>query len=337
LLGGAPAILYGCAAEGDFPATFVSENVLRLFGYGAAEFAQAGFWRERIHPQDHERVFATAGKILEGGNYSVEYRFLHADGAYRWVRDTGSVVRDESGEPVEIVGFWLDITDAKRRQEELQEQEKLHLLAGVLLLAQEEERKRISRELHDDLNQRLAVLALDVALLERDTPALSGELRERLHALKERVGGLSDGVRRIALRLHPARVEQVGLAPAVRFECEAHARQSGIQILFRARRVPSDVPEETALCVYRVAQEALRNIVKHSGASCAEVYLEQAADELVLSVSDDGRGFDSALPSEGLGLISMRERIRMVNGVFALDSAGDSGTRIEVRVPMGAA
>ena len=337
LLRQSPGVLYSCEPADDFAATFVSDNARSVFGYSAAELVHTpSFWLDHVHPDDREQVLRESAKIIEAGHHNQEYRFLHGDGSYRVLRDSAMAVRNEAGAVVEIVGYCADITGEKRAEQARREQEKLHFLTEALLTTQEAERKRISRELHDDLNQRLAVLILEIGLLERSLPTTGDAIRTELQALKERAADISDEVRRIALQLHSAGLDQLGLTAALEHECATVSDRTQIQTRFTSTLSREALPEQVALCLYRVAQECLRNIVRHSKARSATVQLEDAAGAIELTVTDDGIGFD---PTEvrgrtSLGFISMSERIRSVNGTLTVESGGGRGTYVKVRVPL---
>jgi signal transduction histidine kinase len=226
--------------------------------------------------------------------------------------------------------------DLHAREESLRRtQDELRLLAGRLLQAQEDERRRIAREMHDDWTQRLAVLAIDAAKLETELDSSSNAHRQ----LREMRGGLvnlSEDVHALSRQLHPSILDDLGLVDALRSECASVARREGVAVDYRPGAVPASVPKDVALCVYRVAQEALRNVVKHAGADEARVSLIDAGRDLILTVEDRGVGFDAAevRSREGLGLSSMGERVRLVRGKFAVDSGPGRGTTVTVRVPL---
>jgi len=331
-----PAVVWTSKPSGDYGATFISENVTPLFGYVPEDFLRdPGFWLARVHPEDRSRLLAEIEERASTGRWSTEYRFLHADGRYRYVLDSAVAVQDESGDAVEYVGHMVDITSEKQAEAHRLEREKLQLFAEALLTAQEAERKRISRELHDDLNQRLATLILEIGLLQRDLPCTE-VCRQELGNLKSHVAGISDDMRRIALQLHSAGLEHFGLLAALEQECAMISERTGLRIGFKAKSAPEALPESVSTCLYRVAQECLRNVITHSRAKRATVTLECAAGEIRLCVQDRGVGFDpeEARARNSLGLISMNERLRQVGGTLVIDSAVGRGTRVDARVPL---
>src|SRR5208337_2407280 len=185
--------------------------------------------------------------------------------------------------------------------------EAAHSLSGRLIHAQEAERMRLARELHDDLNQNLALLAVELDMFHQKPPATSGEVSERMQELSDQVKTLSSSVHQLSHGLHPAKLQQLGLVSAVRGLCRELGAAHHIAIEFTPRAVSGPVPDDIALCLYRIVQEGLQNVIKHSGSTAAEVELISNENELFLVVSDQGCGFDSvAVMDEGtLGLVSI--------------------------------
>jgi signal transduction histidine kinase len=236
-----------------------------------------------------------------------------------------------------IVGLLVERANRRRADEGLREsQRKLRALTGQLLQAQESERRRIARELHDDLNQGLALLAVHLDLLGQKPPDSGARFAERMREMSDRVKQLSSVVHGLSTVLHPSKLEQLGLVAAVRGLCKELTQVHGLAIEFVAQPMLSQVPDETALCLYRIAQEALSNVIKHSGARHARVELSGDEGGVSLRIVDDGAGFDCGTfeSKEGLGLVSMRERLRLAGGAIAIDSRPSGGTRIDVHVPL---
>ncbi len=230
-----------------------------------------------------------------------------------------------------------DITSTASTTEALKEsQERLRDLTAGLLTAQEEERRRISRELHDDLSQRLAMLTVELETLERDPLPPAESIRRQLASIRTKTERISDDVRRTALQLHPSMVDHLGLPAALRSLCADFSKQERIRVDYRQRTAGRTISPDIALCLYRVAQEALHNVVKHSSARQATVSLMEAKRQIILSVSDAGSGFDLELvrTKRGLGIISMEERVRLVGGLLTIRSKPGAGTRIVVEVPL---
>ena len=208
--------------------------------------------------------------------------------------------------------------------------ESLQLVSTRLLNAQEQERARIGRELHDDINQRLALLAVQLGQLQ-DNPS---EVQNRLQELKNSTAEISTDVQALSHDLHSSKLEYLGAAAGIRSWCREFAERQKVEIDFRSN-VQSVLPLEVGRTLFRVLQEALHNSIKHSGVKRVEVRLQEGTGEIHLTISDLGKGFDleAALRGKGLGLTSMHERVRLVNGTILIESKPIVGTTIHVRVP----
>jgi signal transduction histidine kinase len=207
-------------------------------------------------------------------------------------------------------------------------------LGGQLITAHEDERRRIARELHDDVTQRLARLSIDAALIGRQPTAQSEH--EVARALREELVRLSDDVHALSHQLHPAVLEDLGLVEALRAEGDRLVRFESIACKVETQGVPPNLRKEVALCLFRVAQEAMRNVARHARASAVDIAVAPQGDGLELTVADNGRGFEpgrgSGRPS--LGLASMRERVRLLRGTLEVDSGPGRGTKVHAWVPL---
>jgi signal transduction histidine kinase len=206
-------------------------------------------------------------------------------------------------------------------------------LSSRLLKAQEQERARLARDLHDDFTQRLARLAIDVGRAER--AALPPDTLALLHGVRQGLTQLGEDVHALAYRLHPSILEDLGLADALRTECDQVSRVHAIPVRLQVRDLPAGVPMETALCLFRVVQEALRNVVRHAKAHGVQVLITRDGEQLCLAVRDDGVGFNPARSRThpSLGLASMLERVRALDGRLTLSSACGRGTTVRAWVP----
>jgi len=236
-----------------------------------------------------------------------------------------------------------EITARKQTEAELEERERQlhdtnarnHDLAGRLIAAQEAERRRVARELHDDLSQKLALLSIDADLLRTRSPARqSAQVKE----ISDRAIEIASDIHRLSHQLHPAKLGAIGLVASLAALCRDASAQHHIAVEFTHGDVPIGVSADVSLCLYRITQEALHNVTKHSGAKRAAVRIARDADELTLQIADQGVGF---MPRDsergGLGLVSMRERVSFIGGQIVIHSAPGQGTRIGVRVPLVAA
>jgi signal transduction histidine kinase len=211
----------------------------------------------------------------------------------------------------------------------------LRQLSERLLNSQEEERRRIARELHDDYGQRMASLIFELSSTAERSD-VSPELRLAMQAMGERLGNLAKDLQQVSHGLHSAVLEKIGLEAAVRSDCDTLSKRSVLSVNFRATGVPRRLPDSIALAMYRVSQEAVQNALKHSRTGRLDVSIAVTEGELVLRVQDFGRGFETKSYDWGgsLGLLSMRERLRIVGGSFAIHSEIGSGTEVEARVPL---
>ena len=221
-----------------------------------------------------------------------------------------------------------------RRQLRMARDEQIRL-SGMLINAQEEERKRIAAELHDDFSQRLALLSLGLETAAELVPDSPKEANEQLHELLNAASELGSDIHTLSHHLHSSTLDRLGLMPGIRALCKEFSAQQHLEVVFNSNGVIDGVTPDTALCLFRIVQEALRNVKRHSGASRAQVAMEQRHGNLHLSVSDDGEGFDvkDATKRQGLGLFSMEERARLIGARFEICSELQTGTRIEVWVP----
>jgi len=288
------------------------------------------FWMEQLHAGDRDRVLDLRRQIHDGSleRLSLEYRFLHPTHGERWIHHMARVARrDASGRTLQSFGVLRDITQDRQAEEALRG------LSRRLIRAQEDERALLARELHDDVTQRLAVLAIDVSRAELAAPhGAQAELMRSVHAQLVRI---SEDIHSLAYQLHPSILEELGLVEALRAECERRGRQGRLAVATDLESSAVVAGKEAQLCLFRVAQEALSNVVRHAGTGAASVTLRQADGGILLAVHDEGVGFDPAHPRQGhsLGLASMRERVQLVNGTLDIESALGHGTTVVAWVP----
>jgi PAS domain S-box-containing protein len=308
-------------------------------------------WRGRtdfeLWPRDIAERFRENDVVVLKENRVIEVveQAQEADGGRSWWLSHKFPFRDASGKQY-VGGLGVDITDRKRAEEALREseealrrnQDELRAVAGQLLSAQDDERKRIARELHDDYNQRLAALAVDLQVLSQSLPASLSGAHGQLSAIQKHVDVLSDDVHELAYQLHPPLLDEVGLEVALRDLVTDFGRREQVAAIFAAHDLPHLIPKAVASCLYRVAQESLRNAATHGTPSKIIVKLTGSPQGLGLSVQDDGKGFEPRQanpPSHrGLGLISMEERLRLLNGAFAVRSRPGYGTKVCAWIPL---
>ena len=321
--------------------TLASAYTERIFGYPVKELIGKSLEilipeesRER-HREKHRIYFRNIENRPMGIGLTLEA--LRRDGT-RFPAEIG-LSAFQSNEGKLAVAFVSDITE--RRQLERTSHEhamQVQALASRLLVAQEDERRRVSRELHDQVCQQLAALAIEMGGYTALPPSTPEERVRRIVEMQTRVVKISEATRHIAYQLHPSVLDDLGLVASLRALCNEFTTKDNIAVEFDNGAMPAEISREVASCLYRVAQESLQNIARHSGAKHASVTVNVQKDSLVLSVSDDGTGFDlkSIAGKGGLGLIGMQERARMVNGTLAITSQRRRGTRVVLTVPLAA-
>jgi PAS domain S-box-containing protein len=287
-------------------------------------------WAEGVHPDDLQLCLNTYDQFFERReSFKMQYRLRRHDGEYRWVLDTGVPRSSSDGSFAGFIGSCIDMTERKQAEEALSS------VSRRLIDAQEQERTRIARELHDDINQRIAMLGIELDVLQQSLPNEGAELQNRLDQLRQQTAEIGTDVQGISHRLHSSKLEYLGLVAACKSFCREVAEWHKVDVNFVAENIASNLSQEISLCLFRVLQESLNNAIKHSGAQRFEAQLRGTSNEIQLTVRDHGIGFDAAavLVSRGLGFISMRERVSAVNGTILIASRPKGGTEITVRVP----
>jgi PAS domain S-box-containing protein len=284
----------------------------------------------KIHPDDRERVLAAdAALSAEKPDLRVSHRMARPDGSVIWVEKTGRAYFNEQGKMLRIVGMVADITERKLAEEALVD------MSRRLIEAQEQERSRIARELHDDIGQRLALLAVELEQLHQDPRGLP-EVRSRSSELQKQASELATDIQTLSHELHSTRLQYLGLAAALTGFCQEFSEQQKVEVDFKTHDLPPPLSPDISLCFFRVLQEALHNAAKHSGVRHFEVRLWGTPDEIHLTISDSGVGFDveAAKASRGLGLVSMGERLKLLRGTLSIESQPGRGTTIHACVPL---
>ena len=288
-------------------------------------------WAEGVHPEDVTRCVATYYEAFDNRRpFRMEYRLRRYDGTYRWVLDSGAPVIGLDGLLTGYVGTAIDITTHTLAEEALS------TFSGRLMEAQEKERARIARELHDDLAQRAAALALELNEVGQELKLGTSE-HLRVRELCDQTTDLARDIQVVAQSLHSAKLEILGLAPAAASLCRELSARHRVEIAFSTHGLPEHLSKDIALCLFRVLQEALSNALKHAGVPQVTVTLRGTRADVQLEVIDRGVGFDLEAIGQrrGLGLISMKERLHLVEGEIQIDSGPGAGTAVRVRVPLG--
>jgi PAS domain S-box-containing protein len=288
-------------------------------------------WTHDLHPDDLCRYLDSYTHAFEKKQkFTIEYRMRRRDGEYRWMLDQSVPRFLDDDTFAGYVGYCLDISDQKEARAARIE------LGGRLIRAQEVERTRIARELHDNINQRLALLANGVQELEQAAPRNQDPLqKKRLHELWQLTSEVANDIQQISHQLHPSKLNYLGLAAAVQDLCREFSRQHKFEVECLVHDLPQDLDETVSLSLFRTVQESLHNVVKHSQARKVKVELRRELNVIELRVSDDGIGFnpEQARENHGLGLVSMRERLRSVGGEFSIWSQPSLGTQVRGSVP----
>jgi two-component system, NarL family, sensor histidine kinase UhpB len=322
-----------------------SEGFHNLFGYPVHELEPTiESWTRRLHPEDRERAVDGIHKLIDSGGktWSDEYRFCCKDGAYVDVYDQGFVIHNPEGKPVRMVGGMMDVTARKRAERQLDlSRRQMRALSARQGAFREEERTRIAREVHDQLGQMLTGLKMDLRWTEKKFAELNGsrpelqELRKKLAEAAELADQTIESVQNIAAELRPSVLDHLGLPMAIKFEVERFHKRTGVTVRLKLIDNVPELKPEVAVAMFRILQEALTNVARHSGATELDIRFSQEENKLVLQVKDNGKGISpEALKSpRSLGLVGMKERASLLTGEVTFESPPGGGTLVKLRVP----
>lgn len=338
----APSVVFMKTSEGRY--LFVNRRFIEAFQL--EEENVLGKTDKDLFPLEQADQFQTNDhRVLEAGT-AMEFEEVsrYTDGLHSSIV-VKFPLRDGSGRIYATGGIATDITERKRVQDELVRNQaelrkqgaQLQDLTSKLLTAQESERQRIARELHDDFSQRLAALVLDVASLEQRPPVLPELIPKLLGPVREQLEQLADDVHDLAYKIHPSLLLHAGLQPAIEDHIHKVIARTGLRIQFKARGDLDSIPLDQSTCLFRILQEGLQNIAKHANASDVTVQLNGSSQGIGLSLGDNGKGFDASGESgrpRGLGLISMQERLRILNGSLRIHSSPAGGTKVYAWIPI---
>ena len=309
--------------------TYVNQPWLEFTGR-PLEAELGNGWAEGVHPEDLNRCMDTYTQAFDRReSFQMEYRLRRHDGEYRWLSAIGVPRFNPDHSFAGYIGSCTDVTERKLAEESLAD------VGRKLIEAHEEERTWIARELHDDINQRMALLAIELDRWNQQLPPSAVEFHDHIHHASQRLSDIAKDIQALSHRLHSSKLEYLGLVAAAKSFCKELSEQQKVEIDFSHTAIPRSVPKEISLCLFRVLQETLQNAVKHSGVRHFKVELCGTEGEIQLTVSDLGVGFDpqDAIHRRGLGLISMRERMQLVSGEISIKSQPGGGTTIHARVP----
>jgi len=325
---------------------YVNPAVERVLGY-SPENLIGGFILDRIHPRDRNLIRRMLRQLQEepGLARGAEFRIRDAAGQWRYLEVIGKGLRKYVMDG-NIILSCRDLTERRQAEMALQQKEtalqtshaQLRALTGRVLVAEDEARRRVSRDLHDDLNQRLAMIAVDLGKISGRVPRTpEPRIQQELSELQREVSKLCNETRRTAHYLHPSSLDDLGLVVAVRSLCEEFSQRNSIEVRFVHRRVPESLRPGVRASIYRIVQESLWNVSRHAKTGAALVSLSGTDTGLRVSTWDRGVGFDPASPSwkTGLGLISIEERARLLGGTLRIRSRPGLGCRVTVDVPIG--
>ena len=322
-----PSMIWTCDRRGRL--TYLNSGLLEFLGPESNAYGDS--WINYVHPGDVNRVLHSSSLAMEARKpFSKQSRVRRADGVYRWLFEVATPRLNDDGSFAGYIGSAIDITEQKLAQQALEK------VSGQLIEAQEKERRRIARDLHDDICQRLALLSMELDQANRGVNESAETTKERLREIRQHCAEIAGDVQSLSHELHSSRLDYLGIVAAIRGFCHEFSRQHEVKIAFTDRDVPADVPRDVSLCLFRITQEALHNAVKYSGVSQYVVDLTATPDEIQLAVSDAGRGFDleAANGNRGLGLVSMQERVHLVHGSLHVESQTGKGTKILAVVPL---
>jgi PAS domain S-box-containing protein len=328
------------AVDDDKRIVFVNGNVDKMFGYTQEDLLGQPLdilipeGVRAKHEEHHRLYFANMQTRPMGIGLELEAR--RKDGTHFPVEIGLGAIKTEAAKLA--VAFVSDITERRRMEKAAQAHTReIQALAASLLTAQEEERRRVSRELHDQICQQLASLAIDMGGLAVESP-LPPDLQGRLKALQARIVKASEETRHIAYALHPSVLDDLGLVASLQELTNEFSKLTGKSVKFTHHAAPAAIPREIASCLYRVAREALQNIGQHAKPSHVSLRLAIRKGRILLTITDDGAGFDQQAVKGrgGLGLIGMEERARLVNGKLSIKAEPGGGTRIALEIPCSA-
>ena len=283
-----------------------------------------------VHPEDYSKCQDIYCRGFDQRQpFAKECRLKRHDGQYRWMLDIGVPRFHEDGSFAGYIGSCVDITEQKLAEEALSS------ISRRLIDAQEQERSRIARELHDDINQRLALVAMGLDRQRGDLRTTTRDMRSAMGKAIKQISDIVSDVHMISHRLHSSKLDTVGLAAAAAGFCRELSKQQNVEVDFQCDGIARELPEALAICMFRVLQEALQNAVRHSGAKHFKVSLAERTNQIALTICDEGRGFNpaEALKGSGLGLVSMIERLKLAGGELLIDAGPKRGTTIRASVP----
>ena len=319
------------AFEWDFATEIVRRSVkgAKILGINNDASLTKSEFMECVHPEEkqlYENTFQSLSP--ENSSYKVIFRYIRPDQKTIWLEESGRAFFHPDGKLLKIVGMASDVTEARQSERVLRE------LSGRLISSQEDERRRVARELHDHIGQELAILCVQAQRIDSGVSDEEHTTHSDVHELYRRIKEIAVDVSKLSHRLHSSELDFLGLSAAAERLCRDFANQYGIDLDYQIKKVPPRLDSAKSLCFYRILQESLQNVAKHSRATRVVVELHANARELMLRVDDNGIGFDleSVRFASGLGLVSMRERLKLIGGRLEIKSEEGHGTHLVATV-----
>ena len=317
-----------------------SGELYRIFGVLPEDVAPSfENYLERVHPDDRQQSGAMVARaLMDSRPFSMLERIVRPGGEVRHVRSQGEVVRNERGKPIKVLVACLDITEQRHSEAALrQAAQDLHGLSQRLVQAEEIERRRVARELHDQVGQSLSALNINLDIISRERGTLPVVLQQRLDDSLGLVESTAQAIENVMADLRPPLLDEYGLAAALNWHADEFSRRTGVAVtvIDSTPEATKKARHEAAVALFRIAQESLNNVLKHAEAKQVRIEVLATGEDLVLDVRDDGRGFDpGAAPSGRWGMTTMRERTQAAGGQLHIDAGVGRGTRIHARVPL---
>jgi PAS domain S-box-containing protein len=326
-----PVVLYICRPIEDYPITFISDKLREQMSiHPSRVMGRSGLWREYAHPDDLPAMDAAFPALRDTGRYSVEFRLRRADNDYIWVQNELRLVCDPAGQPLEVVGYLLDIHFRKQTERALRN------LAGHLQTIREEERTGIARELHDELGQTLTALKIDVVRLRSRISNPDRATFDLFDSITSFINRMIETTQSVVAMLRPMLLDQFGLIPAIEWYAEQFSKRTAIRCALKLTPGGVDLSSQASTALFRILQESLNNVARHARASEVGITLDQRDGWVTLMVKDNGRGL-TALDidsSHSFGLMGMRERAHVFGGEVIIEGQPGKGATVSARIPV---
>ncbi|MDB6121517.1 MAG: Multi-sensor signal transduction histidine kinase [Pedosphaera sp.] len=343
LVSSSPAVLYSLKTYGEvLLPNWVSESIMQMTGYGPKETLSSQWWAENLRLKEGPEALTPDSVSASESRLVDEYAFRRKDGTEVWIRDEKRLLRDASGKLVEVVGSWSDITERKRAEEELHNsREQLRALAAHLQSVREEERKTITREIHDELGQSLTGFKMDLAWMRNRLQSeknMEGQpaLLEKITTMGKLIDGTANLVRKLCTELRPGVLDDLGLVAAIEWQMREYQERTGIRCEAKLEMEGVTVDPDRSTALFRIFQEILTNVARHAKASRLDISMKNMGTHVLMEVRDDGKGISEQEKAgkKSLGLLGMRERALVLGGAVEIAGKPGKGTTVSVKVPL---